>query len=114
MSGNRPVDIQRIGQELAIKWGDETESFISLESLRRFCPCAACMGEKDIFGKVYKPPQRPYSSGAFELIQLQHVGAYAVQPVWGDGHHSGIYSWEWLRQIGLAAAGGEAHIGDSR
>src|SRR5581483_10976067 len=30
----RPMDIQQIGQELAVKWDDGTESFISLEKLR--------------------------------------------------------------------------------
>lgn len=99
----RPVDIQVIGQELALKWEDGLEQFVALETLRRFCPCAACMGEKDIFGATYRPPERPYGAGAMDLLALHPVGAYAVQPAWRDGHNTGIYSWEWLRRI--AAAG---------
>jgi len=38
----RPLDIQQIGKELAIKWDDGDESFIPLEALRRCCPCAEC------------------------------------------------------------------------
>lgn len=108
----RPLDIQWIGQEMALKWDDGAEQFLPLETLRRFCPCAACMGEKDIFGTTYRPPERPYGPGAFELAGLHPVGGYAVQPVWRDGHNTGIYSWEWLRRIAEAspeAATTDAH-----
>lgn len=99
----KPVDLQIIGNELAIKWPDETEHFIAFETLRRFCPCAACMGEKDIFGNLYRPPDRPFGANAFELIRLNPVGAYAVQPTWGDGHGSGIYTWDWLQRIATSS-----------
>ncbi len=101
----QPRDIQVIGHELALKWDDNSEQFVSLETLRRFCPCAACMGEKDIFGTTYKPPERAYGGGAFELAALHPVGGYAVQPAWRDGHNTGIYSWEWLRRVAGAEAG---------
>ena len=32
-----------------------------------------------------------------ELVSVEAVGAYALQFTWGDGHSTGIYSWEWLR-----------------
>lgn len=97
--GMQPVDMQVVGRELAVKWADGSEVFVRLETLRRFCPCAACLGEKDIFGKVYKAPERPYQPGAFEVARLNPVGGYAVQPVWRDGHSTGLYSWEWLRRV---------------
>ena len=53
----RPVDIQQIGNELAIKWDAGGEDFIPLEKLRRRCPCAGCKGEVDIMGNVYKNPE---------------------------------------------------------
>jgi DUF971 family protein len=102
MPGIQPVDLQLFPNEMAIKWADDTETFIPFETLRRFCPCASCMGEKDIFGTTYRPPQRPYGNGAFDLTRIVPVGSYAIQPAWGDGHHSGIYSWEWLQQIDQA------------
>ena len=34
----RPENIQQIGDELALRWDDGTESFIKLETLRRRCP----------------------------------------------------------------------------
>ncbi len=95
----RPADIQQIGNELAIKWDDGVESFIPLEELRRHCPCAGCRGETDILGNLHKNPQPELRSSAYELRRLLSVGSYAIQPVWGDGHATGIFSFGYLRQI---------------
>jgi len=95
----RPANIQIIGQELAIKWDDGAESFITLEKMRRHCPCAGCAGERDIMGNVYKAPEKPLTPPAFQLRQLQHVGGYAIQPVWGDGHSTGLYSYDYLQRL---------------
>jgi DUF971 family protein len=69
------VDMQQIGGELAIKWADETESFIALEKLRRACPCAGCMGERDIMGQLHKGPDKPLSprSGIFSFDYLRRL-----------------------------------------
>jgi DUF971 family protein len=95
----RPVDIQPIGEELAIKWDDGTETDIPLEKLRRHCPCAGCKGEVDIMGNLYRNPQRPLPPDAFRLARLETVGSYAVQPAWADGHATGIYSFDYLRRL---------------
>jgi DUF971 family protein len=95
----RPVDIQQIGNELAIKWDDGGEDFIPLEKLRRGCPCAGCKGEVDIMGKVYKNPDKVLTAKAFELVRIVMVGGYAIQPVWADGHSAGIYSFDYLKQV---------------
>jgi DUF971 family protein len=95
----RPADLQHIGGELAIKWPDGTESFIPLEKLRRHCPCAGCQGEVDILGHLYKNPGQKLAAAAFQLVRIPSVGGYAVQPVWADGHATGIFSFEYLRQL---------------
>ena len=95
----KPLDIQTIGHELAIKWDDGGESFIALENLRRSCPCAGCKGETDIMGNLYKNPDRPLTARSFELAKISSVGGYAIQPVWADGHNTGIYSFEYLRRV---------------
>src|SRR5262245_54510556 len=95
----RPMDIQQIGEELAIRWDDGQESFVSLERLRRHCPCAGCRGETDIMGNLYKNPERPLSAESFRLVRVSGVGGYAVQPVWADGHTTGIFSFEYLRRL---------------
>ncbi len=96
----RPENLQVIGNELAIRWSDGAESFLSLERLRRHCPCASCAGEKDIFGNLYKGHAKPLTATALQIRQLVPVGGYAVQPVWGDGHNTGLFTFEQLRRLG--------------
>jgi DUF971 family protein len=99
----RPADIQQIGDELAIKWDDGGESFVKLEKLRRYCPCAGCKGERDIMGNLYKGPDRPLSPKSFQLARISQVGGYAVQPVWADGHSTGLFSYDYLRRLAEAS-----------
>ena len=95
----RATNIQPIGHELAIKWEDGQEDYISLEQLRRCCPCAGCQGETDIMGNVYKNPDKPLTPAAFRLVRIDFVGGYAIQPVWGDGHNTGIFSFDYLKKV---------------
>jgi DUF971 family protein len=95
----RPLDIQRIGNELAVKWEDGSESFISLERLRRSCPCAGCKGEVDVLGNLHKSPETQLLRSAFELTRFTLIGGYAIQPVWMDGHATGLYSFDYLREL---------------
>ena len=95
----RPQDIQPIGHELAVKWEDGSESFIALEKFRRACPCAGCKGETDIMGNLYKNPEKPLTAKAFELVKIASVGGYAIQPVWADGHNTGIYPFDYLLRL---------------
>lgn len=95
----QPADIQVIGTELAIRWSDGTESFLNLEKLRRRCPCAGCAGEKDVMGNLYKAPVKLLGETSFQLKRFMPVGGYAIQVIWGDGHNTGIYSWDYLRRV---------------
>ncbi|HEX7652397.1 MAG TPA: DUF971 domain-containing protein [Verrucomicrobiae bacterium] len=98
----RVTDIQVIGQELAIKWADGREDYVTLEKLRRACPCAGCKGEVDILGNLYKGPEQTLTVRAFELVKLVSIGGYAVTPIWADGHNTGIYSFEYLHAVAKA------------
>lgn len=99
---NQPLTLTRfdvIGDELALVWGDGGESYLACERLRRACPCAACQGEPDALGRVVRPvPQ--LGPGGFRLTEVNVVGGYALQLGWGDGHRSGIYSFDLLRRLG--------------
>lgn len=95
----RPKQIEPIGNDLAIKWDDDTETFIPLQELRRHCPCAACKGEVDVMGNVYKAPAQELSPASCQLVRLQLVGGYAIQPVWADGHSTGLFTFDYLRKL---------------
>ena len=97
-----PTNIEQIGNELAIRWNDGSESYLDLQFLRRACPCAACGGEPDVLGNILRP-EVSYSDDSFELAGFQIVGGYALQPRWADGHNTGIYSFQYLRRLAEVA-----------
>ena len=93
-----PVNIQIVGSELAVAWNDGTETYLPLESLRRSCPCAQCCGEPDVLGNV-EVPRATYTQASFRLRSFEVVGGYALQPVWEDGHRSGLYAFQYLQKL---------------
>lgn len=95
------LTIQKIGNELALAWSDGTESYLALEPLRRSCPCATCGGEPDVLGNLERP-KVSYSDKSFNLTGWEMVGGYGIQPRWGDGHNTGIFTFPYLRKLGTA------------
>jgi DUF971 family protein len=96
----RPTQIkQKSATELFVKWDDGHESVYTLQYLREECPCASCKGETVLLHS-YSPVKLPVlTPGMYELKSIQQVGNYAIQVFWGDGHQTGIYSWEYLRGL---------------
>ncbi|MEY2585388.1 MAG: hypothetical protein QOD80_1414 [Verrucomicrobiota bacterium] len=92
------TNVQLIGSELAIVWGDGVESYLPIDRLRRACPCAMCGGEPDVLGNLVRP-EVSYTPSSFELVGWQSVGGYALQPQWADGHSTGLYSFAYLRRL---------------
>ena len=106
----RPLKLERNKerQTLELDWSDGHHGSLPLKFLRDACPCAGCKGEI-LFGKVYKPaPLAVFQEGMYEIKSLQPVGQYAIQATWGDGHDTGIYSFEYLlmleAEVGKATA----------
>ena len=95
------LSIENIGviqSELAIAWSDGEESYISIERLRRACPCATCQGEPDATGRVVRP-KVSYNDRSFTLRSYQLGGGYALLSRFEDGHATGIYSFNYLRDL---------------
>ncbi len=94
----RATQVAAAGSELAVAWDNGKESFFPLETLRRACPCAGCGGEPDVLGRVIRP-EVSYDPKSFTLSGWEFVGGYGLQPTWGDGHRTGIYSWLYLARL---------------
>lgn len=88
-------------QFLEIIWSDEQVCHYPLSHLREACPCVECRGGHQFMGMKYAPENllslKPARS--YEIESLQAVGNYALQPVWDDGHSTGLYTWEYLRHL---------------
>jgi DUF971 family protein len=86
---------------LTITWKDGALCNYPLSHLREACPCAECRGGHENMGPAGDPenilaltPKRSY-----KIESIEPVGNYALQPFWEDGHHAGIFTWEYLRKI---------------
>src|SRR6478736_783496 len=96
-----PTDIQAIGTEIAIKWDDGTESFITFATLRAASPSAEVRGERDVFGTVYGG-EAPRDYRGVEVKGWEKIGNYAIRFDFSDGHRTGLYHYELLKKLGEA------------
>ena len=93
-----PVDIQVIGEEVAILWADSTESYFQSSGLRAASPSAETQGERDILGNLYGGNGRARFPGV-TVTGWELVGNYAVRFDFSDGHRTGLYSYDYLRKL---------------
>ncbi|MBK8981256.1 MAG: DUF971 domain-containing protein [Ignavibacteria bacterium] len=96
----RPKKIKKTDDnKLLIYWNDNSESLLDVNLLRDECPCVHCKGETVIFSS-YIPIKDPFkAAGYYEIEKVETIGNYAIQIFWKDGHNTGIYSWEYLKEL---------------
>ena len=93
----RPTEISlhQVSRMLDIAFEDGRAFSLPVEYLRVFSPSAEVRG--------HGPGQEILQVGKkdIEIRQVEPVGSYAIQPTFSDGHSTGIYSWEYLYQLGI-------------
>lgn len=97
--------------QLLITWSDEVTKAYRVRELRDACPCATCR-EKRI-----APPADPFALPLLSKVDLEPlriqgmkpVGNYAYTISFSDGHDTGIFTFELLRELGKEAAAGVQH-----
>jgi DUF971 family protein len=91
-----PQDLTVHGQSrvLEVSFSDGATFRIPFELMRVYSPSAEVQG--------HGPGQEVLQTGKreVELVGLEPVGNYAVQPTFSDGHDSGIFSWDFLYFLG--------------
>lgn len=91
-----PESITLHGQTrvLEVGFADGSVFRIPFELMRVYSPSAEVQG--------HGPGQEVLQTGkrAVDILTLEPVGNYAVQPTFSDGHDSGIYSWDYLYFLG--------------
>ncbi len=87
-------------ESLYVSWPDAKKSKIRHFDLRESCPCAVCVneftGEKTIKKRDIRRDIKPE--------EIVHLGNYALQIVWNDGHSSGIYPYNLIHKLGTIVA----------
>ena len=87
---------------IKIDWRDGHHSDYTLAYLRDECPCATCTGAHGTEpqkSNYSNPGPFPMFKPALRMENVEAVGSYAVRIYWNDGHSSGIYSFDHLRNI---------------
>jgi DUF971 family protein len=98
-----PTKLERIGDTaLRIHWSDGEVREYTVRELREQCPCATCREKRSA-----PPPSplqltvlKPEEARPLTLEGMRPVGNYAYAIAFSDGHNTGIYTLESLREMG--------------
>lgn len=79
---------------LEVTFSDGEHYRIAFELMRVFSPSAEVQG--------HGPGQEVLQTGKREvdIVGVEPIGNYAIQPTFSDGHDTGIYSWDYLYFLG--------------
>ncbi len=104
-----PIELKRLGPDgLQITWANGLIQKIMSEKLRTNCPCAHCT---ELRGDTsHSTPLTPTRSALriiehskseeLRLERIWSIGNYALGMQWGDGHNTGIYTFDYLASLG--------------
>jgi DUF971 family protein len=101
-----PRALRNDGDALVIEWSDGVTHRLTWRMLRQACPCATCRVErskpaetKPLFSILTPAEARPLAP-----VSMKPMGNYAYGIAFSDGHSSGIYSLDLLRELGEKSA----------
>ena len=88
------IELHKQSRRLELAYDDGIKVTLSAEFLRVHSPSAEVRG--------HHPSQAVLQHGKIHvgIHTINAVGNYALQINFDDGHNSGIYSWEYLRELG--------------
>ncbi|MCH5373270.1 MAG: DUF971 domain-containing protein [Planctomycetes bacterium] len=103
-----PTKLDRLGDaELLIEWSDGTRRQYRVSQLRSECPCATCRerrtAEPAKSSAIELPVLSPQEAQPLRIAAMKPVGNYAYNIEFSDGHDSGIFTFELLRELGRSA-----------
>jgi len=89
------ITVHESSRVLEVGFSDGRAFRIPFELMRVYSPSAEVQG--------HGPGQEVLQTGKREVgvTSLAPVGNYAVQPTFSDGHDSGIFSWDYLHDLGV-------------
>lgn len=95
VNAKEPVKIDKQAAHLLLAWADKTQKQVSAYQLRLACPCALCVDE--ITGEKLLKSQS--ISTDIQLGSIGRVGHYALKLHFSDGHNTGIFTFDKLKQF---------------
>jgi len=101
MQPPRHIDLKK-EKGLTIEWADGATSFYPIAHLRRLSPSAEAREMREQQKRnplTVLPASATRAQGPLTALDAELVGNYALRIVFSDGHRTGIYTWEYLREI---------------
>jgi DUF971 family protein len=94
----RALTVHQQSRQLEVQFDDERTFMIPFELMRVYSPSAEVAG--------HGPGQETLQTGKRDvgIESIETVGHYAIQPLFSDGHNSGIFSWDYLYFLGSEQA----------
>ncbi|MHC4975250.1 MAG: gamma-butyrobetaine hydroxylase-like domain-containing protein [Planctomycetota bacterium] len=94
------LDLDR-ARGLTITWESGQESFYPIAYLRRMSPSADAREMRKQMEKnpLTVLPSSSGESGPLRALDAELVGNYALKISFSDGHTTGLYTWDYLREI---------------
>jgi DUF971 family protein len=95
----RSISAERGLKLMKVAWSDGTHCEYPFSLLRDACPCATCRNAEPVpeMDDLLSLPMVDPRATMIKKIEL--VGNYALTIEWEDGHHYGIYNWDYLRSL---------------
>jgi DUF971 family protein len=89
------IKLHQKSRIMELTFSDGRRFELSYELLRVYSPSAEVRG--------HGPGQEVLQTGKknVEIVSVEPVGSYAIQPRFSDGHDTGIYSWDYLYELGV-------------
>ncbi len=93
----------RKNEGLTIEWPDGTTAFYPIDYLRKMSPSADTKALREEMAKnpLTVLPGAP-NKEPITAVDAALVGNYAIRIIFSDGHDTGIYSWEYLKEIEIS------------
>jgi DUF971 family protein len=88
------LTVHQQSRVVEVAFSDGSHFRLPMELLRVYSPSAEVQG--------HGPGQEVLQTGKrlVEIVALEPVGNYAVQPTFSDGHSSGLFTWDYLHHLG--------------
>jgi len=95
VASNEPKNIEVKDGNLVVEWPDGETATYEPYNLRIACPCAMCVSE-ETGHRLLDPKDVPLD---VKIGMFENVGRYAVALQFSDGHNTGIYRYDYLKEL---------------